>query len=99
MELTKENFAQATGGELILVDFWAPWCGPCRAMMPVLEEFEKQSGVKVGKVNVDEQGELAGQFRVMSIPTFVWMKEGKVVDMGVGGQPLQNLLDTANKLK
>lgn len=98
MELTTENFAAETAEGLILVDFWAEWCGPCQGMMPTLAELEK-TGVKVGKVNVDEQGELAGQFRVMSIPTLIWMKDGKAVEQMVGAQPLEALTAVADTYK
>ena len=91
MEITKDNFAAETASGLVLIDFWAEWCGPCQAMMPVLAQFEEKTGVKVGKVNVDEQWELAGQFRVMSIPTFVVMKDGKAVEQFVGGRSLEDL--------
>ncbi|MCH8519006.1 thioredoxin [Candidatus Gracilibacteria bacterium] len=99
MDLTGENFAAETADGLMLVDFWAPWCGPCQAMMPVLAEFEEKTGVKVGKINVDEQGELAGQFRVMSIPTLVVMKDGKAVEQFVGGRTLQELTEAVEKHK
>jgi len=98
MELTTENFQAETAEGLVLVDFWAEWCGPCQGMVPVLEELEK-TGVKVGKVNVDEQGELAGQYRVMSIPTLVWMKDGKAVEQMVGAQNLEDLTAVADKYK
>lgn len=90
MEITKDNFTAETASWVILLDFWAEWCGPCQAMMPTLAELEK-SGTKVGKVNVDEQGELAAQFRVMSIPTLVLFKDGKAVEQLIGGQPLETL--------
>lgn len=98
MEITKDNFSAETASGLVLVDFWAEWCGPCQGMMPTLAELEK-TGVKVGKVNVDQQGELAGQFRVMSIPTLVWFKDGKPVEQMVGAQSLDALVATAERLK
>ena len=86
--LTKENFEQEVlkADKPVLVDFWAEWCGPCQMMLPVIEELAKeQTELKVCKVNVDEQMELARQYRVMSIPTFLGFKDGEVVkrDMGV----------------
>ena len=99
MDLTTENFQAETASGLVLVDFWAPWCGPCQAMMPVLAEFEEKTGIKVGKVNVDEQGELAAQFRVMSIPTFIIMKDGKPVEQFVGGKTLDELTQAVEKHK
>ena len=86
--LTKENFEQEVlkADKPVLVDFWAEWCGPCQMMLPVIEELAKeQTDIKVCKVNVDEQMELARQYRVMSIPTFLVFKDGEVVkrDMGV----------------
>ncbi len=98
MELTKDNFVSETSEGLVLVDFWAEWCGPCQGMMPTLAELEK-TGVKVGKVNVDEQNDLAGEFRVMSIPTLVWMKDGKAVEQMIGAQDLATLTATAERLK
>ena len=84
-ELTKANFAQETAAGLIVVDFWATWCGPCRMQAPVLEEIEGAvPALKVCKVNVDEQPELAGQFGVSAIPTLVFMKNGKPVRTVVG---------------
>ena len=93
--LTKENFTkevrQASGP--VLVDFWAPWCGPCRMVGPVVEEISRErSDIKVCKVNVDEQPELAGQFGVMSIPTLVVMKNGKIVNQSIGAKPKNAIL-------
>lgn len=77
----------------VLLDFWAPWCGPCRMVGPILDEIAgERGGIKVAKVNVDEQPELAGQFGVMSIPTLVVMKDGKVVQQAVGVRPKAQIL-------
>lgn len=78
----------------VLLDFWATWCGPCRMVAPIVEEIaQERSDIKVGKINVDEQPELASQFGVMSIPTLVVMKNGKIVDQAVGARPKQAILE------
>ena len=85
--ITKENFEGEVlkSDKPVLVDFWATWCGPCQMLAPELEAFaEKHPEIKVGKVNVDEQGELAASFNVMSIPTLLFFKDGEIVDQQVG---------------
>ena len=94
--ITKENFEQEVlqSAKPVLLDFWASWCGPCRVLSPVVDEVaEERTDVKVGKVNVDEQPELAGQFGVMSIPTLLVFEQGKLVRQAVGARPKASVLD------
>lgn len=93
--ITKDNFeAEVIQSEKeVLLDFWAPWCGPCRMVAPVVEEVAAQRpDIRVGKVNVDEELELAQRFGIMSIPTLVVMKHGKIVNQAVGARSKGQIL-------
>ena len=94
--VTKENFQEEVmqAGCPVLLDFWATWCGPCRMVSPIVDEIGAEvTGAKVGKVNVDEQPELAGEFGVMSIPTLLVFEQGKLVRQAVGARPKAGVLD------
>lgn len=93
--IDKNNFKSEVmeSDRTVLLDFWAPWCMPCRMVGPILEEIAKEcSDIKVGKINVDEEPELAGQFQVMSIPTLLVMKDGKIMNRSVGAKPKEEIL-------
>ena len=95
ININKNNFQnEVLNSEMpVLLDFWASWCGPCRMVSPIVDEIAAERGdIKVGKVNVDEQPELAAQFGVMSIPTLVVMKGGKVANQMVGARPKSQIL-------
>lgn len=89
MEFTDDNFADETRNDLVLVDFWAPWCMPCRMVGPIVEDLAKEYAgkVKVGKLNVDDHQRVAQEFRVMSIPTVILFKDGQAIEMMIGAQP------------
>jgi thioredoxin 1 len=93
--ITKDNFNKEVmeSDKPVLLDFWASWCGPCRLVSPVVDEISNEkSDIKVGKVNVDEQRELAAAFNIMSIPTLVVMKNGKVANVSMGARPKGQIL-------
>ena len=93
LELTESNFAAETQTGTVLVDFWAPWCGPCRMQGPILEQIVgKVAGAKIAKLNVDEAPAIAAQFGVQSIPTLLVLKNGRVVQQFVGVQQAPALI-------
>ena len=95
INITKNNFQEEVinSSKPVLLDFWASWCGPCRMVSPLVDEIaQERPDIKVGKINVDEEPQLADQFGVMSIPTLVVMKDGKIVNQAVGARPKSQIL-------
>ena len=95
LHITKENFEEQVlhSEKPVLLDFWASWCGPCRMVSPTIDEIaSERDDIKVGKINVAEQPELAGAFQVMSIPTLVVMKGGKIANRAMGARPKAQIL-------
>ena len=96
LSITKNNFREEVinSEKPVLLDFWASWCGPCRMMSPIVDEIaQERPDVKVCKVNVEEQRELAAAFKVMSIPTLVVMKGGKIINRALGARPKEQILE------
>ncbi|MBQ4551167.1 MAG: thioredoxin [Oscillospiraceae bacterium] len=95
VNINLNNFSQEVmnSDKPVLLDFWAPWCGPCRMVVPMVEQIaEERSDIKVGKINIDEEFELANQFGIMSIPTLMVVKDGKIVKKAMGARPKQAIL-------
>ena len=95
IEINNENFENEVlkSDKPVLLDFWAAWCGPCRMVSPIIDEIaEENPQIKVGKVNVDEQSELAAKFQIMSIPSLFVIKDGKIANSSVGVKPKQQIL-------
>ena len=93
--INKNNFREEVlcSEKPVLLDFWASWCGPCRMVSPIIDEIAaERSDIKVGKINVDEQPELAGQVQIISIPTLVVVKDGRIVNQAVGARPKSQIL-------
>jgi len=100
IELTNDNFNSTVESGISLVDFWAPWCGPCRMIAPVIDELagDFEGKANICKVNTDEQQDLATKYGVRSIPTILFMKDGEIVDQVVGASSKQALADKLNSL-
>lgn len=102
MNISKSNFNEEVlhSEKPVLLDFWAAWCGHCRMVGPVVDEIaEECTDIKVGKINVDEEQELAGQFGIMSIPTLMVIKNGKVVSQSAGAKPKNQILDMLSSFR
>ena len=99
LKITKDNFQtevlEASG--TVLIDFWASWCGPCKMIGPIIDQIaDERTDIKVGKINVDEEPELAAKFKVMSIPTLIVFKDGQVINQSMGAKPKAAILALLN---
>lgn len=103
LEFTDKNFKKEVleCGKITLVDFWAPWCGPCKMMGPIMEDLSKKVGdeFKIGKMNVDENSKTAGEYGIMSIPSLIFFKDGKVAKQLAGVQSVEALAEEFESLK
>ena len=100
IHISKENFTSEVlqSDKPVLADFWAPWCGPCRMVGPIIDEIAQDNeDIKVCKINVDEQPELAAQFQVMSIPTLLVFKNGQITNKALGAMPKRQILDLIDR--
>lgn len=93
IEATKETFVEEINSEKVLVDFWAPWCGPCKMLSGTLDQIQKETNIKIVKVNVDEESELASIYNIRSLPTLILFKNGEMVNQIVGSVSKNKILE------